>query len=401
MKSRNKKSMPPHIMIHLDGNEGGGIRTLSDLWKSGFAQRGVRVSYLVNRNGDYTKKLKSEGCEVYCAKMGSLQSKSWYLAGMRMPDAIGWIRSFKSITNARSQFENILRKLRPDVVLGNGASSTAVIGPACKKNSISLVSCFHGVSHPNDFLALRKRGIAFLLNRYCREVVGVSKETIKGFKPFLQIPSRVIYNSVSEVVISPIKRQDFRKRYNIHEESIVFGSASRITLSKAIHIFVNACEAFIKKHPDIPAAFLIAGEPRTESDQIYLRNVLAMIRQKHLQDKIRYVGHQPIADLYSAIDVFCHTHIGFEPLGLTVVEALSAGLPTIACNNGGFLEFLSDEIGVRYDGASPQDLAEGMRKMLDISFRRDQSLKGKSFFLNDYISHPQWIDAWLEILTAK
>ena len=102
---------------------------------------------------------------------------------------------------------------------------------------------------------------------------------------------------------------------------------------------------------------------------------------------------------YSAIDVFCHTHEGVEPLGLTVVEALSACLPVIVCDKGGFLEFLPDNIGIRYDGASHIKLAEAMQNMLDVSLRKEQSEKGRIFISSEYISYSQWIDAWLNVLT--
>jgi len=398
VNSANNRSVKSHIMIHLDGKEGGGIRTISEAWYRGFVQRGVHVSYLMNRNGIYARELYDKGREIYCADMGEIRNVSRNIAGIRMPDVVGWSRSMYARRRVRNRFEDILQDVKPDVVLGNGASSAAIIGPACKTCGVDLVSCFHGISHPSDFLAIRKRVIAYLVNGYCRKIIGVSQATLASIIPYLGVPYGVIYNSVPEIVVSEFHRQRLRKMWNISDKTVVFGSASRITASKAILRFVDAGKNFMASNPFAPVVFLIAGEPRSKNDQEYLDTILKKINRENLQAKILYVGYQPIADFYSAIDVFCHTHEGVEPLGLTVVEALSACLPVIVCDKGGFLEFLPDDIGIRYDGASHIKLAEAMQRMLDVSLRKEQSEKGRNFISSGYISYSQWIDAWLNIL---
>jgi len=367
------KPSSSHIVIHLDGHEGGGIRTVAEAWYLGFTQRGVRVSYIMNRSGVYARELYAKGREIYCADMGDVRSKSWNFAGFLLPDVVGWIFSLKAIRNVRTCFEEILQNLKPDVVLGNGASSAAVIGPACKTCGVDLVSCFHGISNSDDFLAIRKRAIAYLVNNYCREIVGVSLATLVAIIPYLRIPYRVIYNSVPGIVVSTTNKQRLRNMWNISDQAIVFGSASRITASKAIHRFVDAAKKMVVSNRNAPVFFLIAGDVRSKNDQLYLDNILATIKQENLQDKIRYVGYQPISHFYSSIDVFCHTCEGVEPLGLTVVEALSAGLPVIVCNRGGFLEFLPNNIGIRYNASSHLALADAMQKMLGVSLRKEQA----------------------------
>ena len=390
-----------HIMIHLDGNECGGIRSVSEMWYKGLVERGIRVSYLMNRNGTYTEELNASHRETYCADMGAIKSSSWYLGRYRMPDLLGWLRSSWSMTNARKKVQTILKEARPDTILGNGVKSAAMIGGILKANDVRLISCFHGISNPNDFMNFRKRIIAFLLNAYSHEIVGVSHAAIDPIKPYLNIPHRVIYNTVPEIKKSCEARNRLRKEWNIPKEAVAFGNASRITPAKAIHRFVDAARMLIALKPDLPLAFLIAGEPRTEGDREYLRDILEKIKKGNLQGKIRYVGYQSIAEFYSALDVFCHTHEGVEPLGLTIVEALSACLPVILCDRGGFLEFLPGDVGFKYDGASRSELMESMKKMLDASLRDEQSRKGSAFFLNQYISYENWVDAWLSTLIGQ
>jgi len=394
------KHMPSssHIMIHLDGNEGGGIRTVSEAWFRGFTERGIRISFIMNRHGDYASYLQNDDREVYCVYMGKLQSRSWHLLGRQLPDLIGWVKSFVSTRIARTRFENILQEFKPDVVLGNGASSAAVIGPACKKCGIKLVCCFHGVSNSSDLLSVRKRAIAYLVNRYCFEIVGVSWATLASIVPYLSIPHRVIYNSVTGIDVSVTNRQRLRNTWNISSSTIVFGCASRIAASRAIHRFVDAAKAFMATNQSTPVIFLIAGAALSKNDQVYLDSILSKIKQDDLQEKIRYVGFQPISHYYSVIDVFCHTLEGVEGLGLSILEALSAGLPIITCDKGGYLEFLPDNIGIRYDGSSHIQLAEAMQKMLDVSYRTAQSEMGRRFFFKEYPSYSRWLDSWVNVL---
>lgn len=386
-----------HVMIHLGGNEGGGVCTMVEAWHKGFTERGVRVSYLANRNGEYVTRLREGGRELHCVGMGETRSRSWKLGRFRMPDVSGWFRTLRARNAASKKFEAVLNRENPDVVLGNGPNSTAVIGPACRTSGVDLVTCFHGISDPNDFLQFRKRIIAYLVNRYCREIVGVSDTTL-NFKRFTKVPFRVIHNTTAAVLTSHGARAEFRKQWGIGNDTVVFGSASRISPSKAIHRFVDAASLFSFQNPSANVVFVIAGKARSRDERAYLEKIIGDIRQAGLEDKIRYVGQQPIDGFYSAIDVFCHTHQGVEPLGLTVIEAISAGLPVIICNRGGFLEVLPEDVGYRYDSLSHRDLAEAMHWFLDPSHREEQSRKGRNFFTNDYLSFSQWVDDWLETL---
>jgi glycosyltransferase involved in cell wall biosynthesis len=398
MEMLKEKVIKPHIMIHINGNQGGGIRSVSEAWYKGFVEKGFRVSYLMNTNGSYTKELLDKNREIYCADVCEIRSVSWNFFGTQLPDVIGWIKSYRSTIRARKNFERIFSKAKPSVIIGDGAASAAVIGSVCKKYNIKLVCCFHNISHPRDLFSIRKHLIAYLVNRNCCKIVGVSKATLSSFSSFIKIPYSVIYNSVPQVLVSSEKKRIFRDFFNIPENNIVFGCASRITADKAIHRFVEAAKIFIKKNPNVSVTFLIAGETKTINDQIYLQEIVRTIEKNNLNNYISFLGYIPIKEFYSIIDVFCHTRRDVEPLGLTIVEALSAGLPVILCNEGGFLEFLPSDIGIRYDKKSKKELAIAMEKMLNDYFRKKQAELGKQFYLNRYISFSQWTDKWLDTL---
>ncbi len=389
-----------HVLIHLGGNDSGGVRQVSEAWFRGFTERGVRVSYLCNQEGRYSRELRENNRDLYVCELDEIRSVSRRIAGYRLPDLGGWLKSYGAVQRGRSRVKELLRRLSPDVVLGNGVGSVAVLGSVCKECGVDIVPCFHGVSHPADFLALRRRIIVHLLNRYCREVVGVSRITLERFCPYLKIPSSVIYNSVSPVVRSDASRARLRSEWGATDSTVVFGTAARITPVKAIDLFVTAAQQLIESHPNLDILFVFAGAVKSASDQQYLQQILASVKKAGLERRIQYTGFQPISDLYSAIDVFCHTRKAkdVEALGLTIIEALSIGLPVIVCDRGGFNEFLPGDTGVRYNPSAAGNLTEAMEGMLVPAFRLEQGKRGQNFYRDEYPDFSLWVDKWLETL---
>lgn len=384
-----------HVSIHLDGNEGGGIRTVVELWYDGFCSKNIKVSFVVNRNGTYAKELKEKRRIVKCINIGPIQCLNIDCGPIRLPDIRGLVKSSMSIMKAESRTYLALKELNPDVIVGNNVMSIATIGSASKKLGIDFLLCLHAVSHPNDVLNLRKRLIAFYLNKYCKKVIGVSKATLYPIISYLTIPWEVIHNSIKKIEVDKKKRLQLRNKYKLSEDVIVYGCASRINRRKAIHRFVDAAMLLHKNKKQ--TAFLIAGSANKDEEKEYLIEIKEKIKK---QEFIKYVGFLPINEFYSSIDVFCHTSDSdqIEPFGLTVFEALSAGLPIIVCDVGGFLEILPQNVGVRYRSKCYEDLTFAMKRMAALPERKRQSVLGEKYFEQKFDGFDKWIEKWIKVL---
>lgn len=382
-----------HISIHLDGNEGGGIKSVMELWYEGFCKKNLKVSFIMNRNGTYTKELNKKKRIVKCLDMGAIRCSNKDYGSIRFPDIKGLLKSYISITKAESRTCLALKELNPDVVVGNNVLSVATIGSASKKLGIDYILCLHAISHSNDVFNFRRRFSAFYLNKYCKRVIGVSKATLDPIVSYLEIPKMVIHNSIKKIEIDKNKRAQLRNRHELSEDTIVYGCAARIVRSKAIHRFVDAAKLLHKNNEK--TAFLIAGNANSDDEKKYLAEILENIK-KH--DFIKYIGFLPINEFYSAIDVFCHTSDQIESFGLTVIEALSAGLPTIVGDAGGYLEVLPQNVGIRYRSKSCKALTEAMKKMTLSGEREKQSVINDKYFEKEFTGYEKWVEQWIKAL---
>lgn len=151
-----------------------------------------------------------------------------------------------------------------------------------------------------------------------------------------------------------------------------------------------------KNHLGLVQAFAVDGALQEQANLIFItgvlddplrddreagpaeREVLAEIRevveQKDLWGKVSAFGLQGQPSLAAAYrffgergSVFALT-AHYEPFGLAPLEAAAAGLPVVVTENGGPSESLQEgdvEYGVLVDPSDPQDIARGLRRVLD------------------------------------
>ncbi len=124
---------------------------------------------------------------------------------------------------------------------------------------------------------------------------------------------------------------------------------------------MDMLQAFELIAPKFPRAELwIAGEgeqlnsAKTFASGLYARN------------QIRFLGRQTREEavyLMQQADLFCLASHG-EPYGMTVVEAMSCGLPVIVTDAGGARYLADDEGGLRVPVRSPSAMAQALKRLL-------------------------------------
>jgi glycosyltransferase involved in cell wall biosynthesis len=121
---------------------------------------------------------------------------------------------------------------------------------------------------------------------------------------------------------------------------------------------------------DLPVVFDIIGDgsDRAACD--------ALVSELRLQDRVFFHGRQPrdaVDDFYAAADIFVFPSYR-EPGGNVIFEAMSFGLPLIACDRGGPGSAADDSCGIRLPAVSPkqyaQDIASAIARLVN-----DQNLR--------------------------
>ncbi len=177
------------------------------------------------------------------------------------------------------------------------------------------------------------------------------------------------------------KAAQFRRELGLDEKTKVLLFFGRLHPKKGIDVFLKAAKDELIKHKDW--LFLVIGP-----DQRGYRDELQRLTEElGCAERVRFV---PILEgdlrvgAYSAADIFVLTSHN-ENFGMTVIEAMSAGLPVL----------ISDQVGVSReiarDGAgqvvkmTDESIREGLQSLMGSKRKRDQlSSKGLACAVNRY-----------------
>ncbi|MCX7045237.1 MAG: glycosyltransferase family 4 protein [Candidatus Sumerlaeota bacterium] len=180
----------------------------------------------------------------------------------------------------------------------------------------------------------------------------------------------VIYNGLDleEWSPRPGAREQWRRRWEVGDNEILFGMMSLISDRKQQHVAIEAMR--LLRAQGLPARLIIVGEvsPR---EGAYEQRLRAMVREYNLEGAVRFEPFQedPVP-VFQALDanILISTDEGF---GRVIIEAGALGIPTIGSRIGGIPELIAPEQdGLLIAAGDAPALAEAMRRLLDSALRR-------------------------------
>lgn len=132
-------------------------------------------------------------------------------------------------------------------------------------------------------------------------------------------------------------REEVRTALRIEPEAFVFLWAGRLAGVKNPSGYIRAAELCASSMYGAPVYHLIAGPAY---DRVCAEPLWEMLEQSPVREQVRYLGSLPrdlLALVCSASDAFVTTSF-FEGLGISVLEAMAAGLPVVGYDAGGVRE---------------------------------------------------------------
>ena len=184
---------------------------------------------------------------------------------------------------------------------------------------------------------------------------------------------RKYHNRDSKVVYSAIKRYKFKEYGNF------WLSVNRIYPHKRI-------EAQIEVFKNIPdeKLVIVGGYMKGDHAEEYYRRIF-----KILPKNIKYLGEvsqKKLEELYGTCKAFITTAMN-EDLGITVLEAMSAGKPVVAVNEGGYKETVNYKVGKLVDF----DINKIINAVKEISknpskYKENCQIQAKKFNVNKFIT---------------
>jgi glycosyltransferase involved in cell wall biosynthesis len=212
----------------------------------------------------------------------------------------------------------------------------------------------HG-RHSPDY-PRRKRIVAnrLLLGRRDR-VVGVGEAVRRAVVVNEGIPAErvaVIYNGIGlDAAPGLSDRAQVRREIGIGTDDLAVIQVARLDYLKDHATAVRTLERVVAQHPETKLVLVGEGPEREKIE--------AEVGRRRLTEQVRFLGlRTDVARLVPAADIFLLTSIS-EGIPLTVIEAMSVGLPVVSTGVGGVGEVVLDgQTGLLAPAGDDRALAE-------------------------------------------
>lgn len=187
----------------------------------------------------------------------------------------------------------------------------------------------HGRFHPD-----RHRYKAMLINPVIAlltpAIVAISAATRDALARYEFMPKwkiRVIYNGIQGLVRDPEKVAHLRQSLGIPADGFVVGTVSRLDPVKNQPMMLRAFKRFLDQCPQAWLVMVGDGPDRNKLE--------ALARDLQIEQRVIFTGFktQPV-DYLALLDIFLLSSFT-EGTSMTLLEAMSLGIPAVATNVGG------------------------------------------------------------------
>jgi glycosyltransferase involved in cell wall biosynthesis len=217
-----------------------------------------------------------------------------------------------------------------------------------------------------------------LAKRQADKIIAVSKSTKKDILKFYpDIPEgkiRVIYHGFDSALFSQekniVKEEEIKKRLKISTEYILYSGA--IQPRKNLEILIEAFEIF-KQKTNSPVKLVLAGGRAWLWENIEKRAKISSFKADIIMPGKLKFGD--LGDLMKGAGVYVFPSL-YEGFGITLLEALAAGVPVIAANNSSLPE-VGGNATAYFDAANSKELAKKIEQVLvDVDLRNQMIKRG-------------------------
>lgn len=238
----------------------------------------------------------------------------------------------------------IIRNYQIDIIHShNGCSMYAALaGSICSVKGI--IHADHGRLIPDKKAAIwEDRLSSYMMDR----IISVSEPLSDYLASAVKINKNkitTIINGVDTDKFTPFNEREKRQRrreLGLLEEAIIIGTVCRLDSIKNLDMLIGCVSEILQK--DSNCQFLIVGDGPEEKK---LRNYSLKIKQS---DKIIFMGRSAeVNRVLPVFDIYVNTSLS-EGTSMTILEAMSCGLPIIASAVGGNINIVNESNGMLFN----------------------------------------------------
>ncbi len=214
---------------------------------------------------------------------------------------------------------------------------------------------------------------------------------------YLDRPATVVMHGVDTKVFQPpADRAALRRDLGLDPDAVLIGCFGRVRAQKGVDLLVRAG---LRLLPDRPRVQIVFTGRITPDNRAFADGLLAEIAAAGLGDRIRFLGELPwdqVVRHYQALDLFA-APARWEGFGLTPLEAMACGVPTVASRVGAYETLIRDGVtGSLVPADDGEALTEALRRWLDDPAARDAAGRAA----RDHVATNHAIDGEARALVA-
>ncbi len=141
--------------------------------------------------------------------------------------------------------------------------------------------------------------------------------------------------------VSDASREMLRRKLGYQGQVVL--AIGRLATNKGYDLLINAFAVAAKRLPEAVLHLAAGGEKLGASERKILADLKRQVRRLGLQRKVKFSGFvhdDKLANHYRAADVFVLSS-RYEPFGMTAIEAMACGTPTVITIHGGLYRAIS------------------------------------------------------------
>lgn len=224
---------------------------------------------------------------------------------------------------------------------------------------IPVIATLHSTSHdPEQKAHLITRLEEMILRLFARRILAVGYTVAATFEKHLGSRALdIIPNGVpAPVDLSPQAKQQLRCEIAGEGDRVVIMAVGRLVAAKGYEDLIDAFAILHRQEPR--AVLVIAGAGKL------FEKIKSQISVLQLEDSVHCLGaRNDVPQLLAASDIYViSSH--WEGLPMALLEAMMAGLPTVATSVGDIPKVLTPETGIVVPPHEPASLAEALRNLV-------------------------------------
>jgi glycosyltransferase involved in cell wall biosynthesis len=297
--------------------------------------RGHKVCVVVSEKGPLIDALKLEGIDTKIIRLGILRRR--YL------NVLGLVNRAGVLTRAFFALKKLCKQNQIDIIYTNTAP-VIIGGMLSKFTGIKNVWHLHEILEPSSFM---HRFFGWIINATAQKVIVVSDAVYNNWAGRIDGGKMVkVYNGFEasdinvDVNVDATANATLREQLNLNNNTVLVGMVGRVNLIKGQFYFIQIAAA--AKAAGLNCHFVMIGDAYKGYEYLYPQ-LESQITTLGLQNSITNLYYQPnAAALIQQLDIFVLPSIKPDSFPVVILEAMAAGKPIIATNQGGAQEQIDD-----------------------------------------------------------